>query len=822
MRAWRIRGLEIWLAGVLAAVAFSVAGMVRGTFPFGAASRSTNDLGTQYVPFFAHLWDVLHGQAQGDLFFNWQSGFGVGFWADYGVDLGSPLSLLVGVFPRDRIDLAVFVITVAKLALAAAAMAAYLIRMRPGPRWLAALLGASYGLCGWAIDDGAYVPMWLDGLIALPLFCLVAEWSIKRQHRILGVTVVALFWMSNFYTAYMATIAGGLVLLARILAGDLRWPDRFRAVLRHGVTVVLGIAASAPILLPVVKANGLAAPSPSGTFIPVPFETFLARLIPLTEGVGRSASLYVGTAAFLLALSLPFNGTVAARTRIVWTLLAVALGASFLWEPTHVVWHGFDSPNGSQYRQAFVLCAVLVILAWLSAADRPPSWIALTSATLLLTALGFYVQDHKFLTRHSLHVLALSAAALVVAMLALRHLRRHRATALLAGVGLIAVAAAELTYSAVVVDDRRSDILGASAPAWGARQQALRDSVTAANGWPNYRTDPGTTTTPNDPMLLGGQGPGFYSSLLPETLSHTLTGLGFGWSGYGRASYTMDNPVTNAIFSIGARLDRAEATIRLDTPPLVTVRPEPLPETPANTTAYAIQERLLGARVYEVPQYQATKVSRGTQNLSATCRPGSTVYLHLPNAWGTARLTGGNWLPLTAARRPGVYTSSAMVELGKVPVSGLVAVEVRGKRMAADLAEGALGCLDADRLAKAIATLEANGAVAVQAGGHSIRATLKSGSTGIAVIGTGRLPGWRCSTDDGEWKEPADYGGLLAVELPGPTRTISCDYQPPGLELGLAVGGGAVLITLALALSPLLWRRRRSSASRNENAALGR
>ena len=802
---------KVWLAAAVAAVAFAVAGLVRGTFPFGSASRSTNDLGSQYVPFFAHLRDVLHRQAQGDLFFNWQSGFGVGFWADYGVDLGSPLSLLVAIFPRERIDLAVFVITVLKLALAAAAMAAYLIRIRRGPRWLAGLLGASYALCGWAVDDGAYVPMWLDGLIALPLFCLVAEWSLQRRHRILSVAVIAVFWISNFYTAYMATLAGGLILLARVLTSDQPWLDRLRAVLRHVLTVALGVAAAAPVLLPILKANSLATPSPPGVFNPVPMEDFLARLIPLSEGVGRSASLYVGTAALLLALSLPFNGSVAARTRAVWTVLAVALGASFLWEPTHVIWHGFDTPNGSQYRQAFTLCAVLVIAAWLSAADRAPSWIALTAAGALLVVLALFTRDSPLLNQYSVRLLALSAAAVIVALLIRRYLPLHRAPTVLAGIGLIAVIGAELTYTAVVVDEQRGKMLGASVSPWGTRQQAFRDAITSTDNWPRSRTDPATPTTPNDPLLLGGQGPGYYSSLLPETLSHTLTELGFGWTSYGRGSYSMSNPVTDAIFSIASRLNADDnTTSHAEVPPLVTVRPSSLPAAPDNSSAFANQERLLGSAVYDVPKYKATKGGDELLRLTASCQPGSIAFLHLPRVWGEARLVEGEWFPLTAARRPGINTSSAMIKLGQVPASGVVAVDLKVRAApSSNLGEHAVGCLDPARLTKAIAALSAGGAVKVQAGGHSIHATLRPGSTGIAVIGTTRQPGWRCSTDDGPWKEPANYGGLLAVELPGPTRKVSCDYRPPGIELGLAIGGGAVLFTLALASAGVLWRRRR-------------
>lgn len=798
-------------AGALAALGFVVAGMFRGTYPFGDASRSTNDLGAQYVPFFAHFWDVLTGNAQGDMLFNWQSGFGVGFLADYGVDLGSPLSFLVVLFPRDDIDLAVFVITTLKLALAAAAMAALLRRMRPGPWWLAAALGASYGLCGWAIDDGAYVPMWLDGLIALPMFCLVAEWSITRKHRILSVAVVAVFWVSNFYTAYMATIAAGLILLARVLTSELSWLDRLRAVLRHVLATILGLALSAPILIPLFKANALATPSPSGNFVPVPLENFFSRLIPLSEGVGRGPSLYVGTAALLLAATLPFNGSVKAVTRITWTLLAVLVGASFLWKPTHEVWHGFDIPNGSQYRQGFVLCAILVIAAWLSVADRAPSWIALTGGTALVVTLAICTQHSPLLTNGSIIVLSCSGALMLLVLLAMRYAGRPRLVVIVAGVAVLAAVGVEITWTAIVVDEQRNKILSASAPQWGAEQTDLANKVREASGWPQYRTDPGTSLTPNDPVLLGGQGPGYYSSLLPASLNRTLTELGFGWQGYGRASQELDNRVTDAIFSIGARLHDGTMK-RTEVPPLVTIHPKPVDNAPQPDSAFAFQERLLGAKVYDVPEYRGRKVEEGVVSLTATCPVGSIVYLTLPRVSGMARLGGteSDWQEFSAPRRPGITTSSPMIELGQTPASGVAVAEIKILDASGRFPPGgALGCLDQTKLTAAIADLRASGPTKVSVGGHSIAATLRPGSTGLAVVSVPRVDGWRCSVDGGKAQEPTDLGGLLAVQLPGPSQELSCSYRPPGLGVGLAAGAGGVVITLTLAL--FSWRRRRTS-----------
>ncbi|MEV5968265.1 YfhO family protein [Kribbella sp. NPDC051952] len=807
------------VAGLLVAAVFTASGIIRGTYPFGSLSRSTNDLGTQYIPFFAHLWDILHGRAQGDLLFNWQSAFGVGFLADIGVDLGSPLSLLVGLFPRDQIDLAVYVITVLKLSLAAAAMAVLLLKMHPGPRWVAATLAASYGVCGWAIDDGAYVPMWLDGLIALPMFFLVAEWSLRRTNRLLSVLVVAVFWLSNFYTAYMATIAGGLYLLARLLTSDLRVMGSLRALVRHGISFVLGMALVAPILLPVLTANDVATPSPSGVFRASPLDIFLSRLLPLSEGVGRTASLYVGTVALLLALTMPFNRFVPWRTKLVWIITTAALALSFRWAPTQEMWHGFDTPNGSQYREAFVLCGVVVVLAWQAVAHRLPGPIALLCGGALLVVIAVLSDGSSLLTEHWMSVLIGSGAVTLVVFGTIWGIRRipkvRRArwpVAVAFGI-LMVVVAVETTWTAVVTDEQRAKVLGASAAPWDDKQTQRANTIRDAGGWPRYRADPGTSVTPNDPMLLGGQGAGFYSSLLPKSLNETLTGLGFGWAGYGRASHDLDNPVTDAIFSIGAHLEPGPGgpkVTKFNVPPLVTVRRR-LGATAASNP-YDAQDRLLGTDVYEVPEYKGTRFETGDVKLVSKCAPGSIAFLYMRRVGGRVRLTGGEWRELSATRRPGINTSSAMVQLGVVPKDGVVLMEINfGEAPQGIPPTGAIGCLDQQALARTIRRLTASGATDVEVGGHSISATLPKGSTGYAVVAAPKVDGWKCSAGDGKARTPRDYGGLIAVPLTENADRIDCTFTPPGLRRGLAIGAASALLTLGIVLFGWGWRRRRSA-----------
>ena len=155
---------------------------------------------------------------------------------------------------------------------------------------------------------------------------------------------------------------------------------------------------------------------------------------------------------------------------------------------------------------------------------------------------------------------------------------RRGAVALLVGAVLV-----EVTMSSVAIDVARGKILSAADP-WGQEHDEIRSLVQSADDWPQQRSAPGAAMTVNDPMLIGGQGPQYYSSTIPDAISKELIGLGFGYSSYGRATLDPQNPVVDAAFSVGARVvvDKDSDTGDGDAPrlvkneyvaPLVTVRP---------------------------------------------------------------------------------------------------------------------------------------------------------------------------------------------------------------------------------------------------------
>ena len=778
------------VAALAAGLTFVLSGILRHTYPFGDRPRSTNDLGQQLVPMYAHYRDVLTGHG-GDLFFNWSSGFGVPFLGDFMAYVGSTLSWITMLMPRDRVDLALFLVDVLAIGLAAGAMTAYLRYLRPGPAWPAVIAGVSYGACGWAIDDAAYMSVWLNGMVAFPVICLLCEWILRRRSALSFLVtslVVALLWTSHFYTVYMAMIGAALVVVARLLADDatVSWRHRLTGALRCFVAIGLGTGLAAPLLLPTFEAVRAARPSPDVVFQPVHPLTFLARLLPGSEGVGTTPGLAVGTVMLLLAVSLPFNRLVPARERIVWTATVVLTMLSLQIRITHEIWHGFDAPNGSPYRQAFVVAGLLVIVGWISwsAGIRTVLTVAAPmGAVLLLYVVSWDVRSTTRATHLVVPVLVVVALGAWFLSRSPRWVRRGAAAVLVAAVFV------EVSLSSVAIDERRSKILSAKAP-WGAEHTALRSLVTSAADWPTYRTAPGAEQTVNDPMLIGGQGPQYYSSTMPDRVSQQLLDLGFGYSSYGRALVDPRNPVVDAIFAIRSRVvGRLE---RYDVPPLVTVRPATAWSS-SDPGPFGAQESALGADVYTVPRVR-------TENghvLLASCAPGSEIWFAAPEFVGSVLVAGRGWVVNLSAKvkSPGVYAGAPLLRVGTVGADGVAAVPIRLSPRAT-LPSSPIGCLDRSRLATAVHTLTPPSPPAVDVSGHAVRIRLHPSDTSASlVIATIRIEGWRCSVDNGPAHTPDNRAGLLAVLLPAGASTVSCTYHPPGLSQGLAIAALVVLLT---------------------------
>ncbi|KQV17383.1 MULTISPECIES: YfhO family protein [unclassified Kitasatospora] len=820
------RRAESAAAGLAAGIsmgAYCLAMAVHGTYPFGDRSRAVNDLGDQSVPFHAHLWDLMHGNTTGDLLFNWNSGYGAPFLADFFSYLMNPFSWLVGLFPRSAVNFPVFLVTLLSIGLGTAVMTRFLGRLHPGSGRLRALLAVGYGLCAWVLDEGSADPMWMWGLVSLPLLCLAGDWCLRGRHWVLGSLAVAVAWAGNYYTGAMATLGAGLVLLLRVLLLTERPVlARLKVLGRAAAMVLLGVLLAAPVLTVGLKASRAAQPAPLETYDGPPGLTdYLAQLLPGGRSDHPMPNIFVGILGLLLVATLPFNRRVRARERIGWYALLLLVGASFVWEPTVLLWHGLTLPDGSPYRAAFVLSGLLVMAAWVSLSHRPDLFALVGGAGVLgLIALLGHGQSS---VRTSTWVLLSVGGVLVLGALWLleRGTARKAVCALLA-LGVLA-GATYSTYSVAVIRDQLPSFRPRTTVS--AQSSAAYQVIQQADDWPNSRTDPGPHEfTANDPLLLGGEGGSYYSRHLPRTTAELLHDLGAGWYRQGRHTLSPADPVGRALFGVTTYLESSSApdgftAEQAPAVPLITVQPTgPAPDT---SSVWARQQALLGATVYRVPQLTptagpaptlhgssgwsipATPVGGTGTAFEGSCLPGDQVFFYGPWFNGTVLGLGTTY----AGHGLQPMTAMPIRLLGDAPADGRFALELR-TGAAAQIPAQPVGCLDRTALSAALA--RPNGVTAVHSTGHSVSAELPPGSTGTALISVPAVDGWQCAVGDGLEQPAPSVLGMIGVPLGTGASRLSCTYRPPGLLPGAAMSGAALAVLVGVALVTLLRRRARA------------
>ncbi|MET9362043.1 YfhO family protein [Streptomyces sp. NPDC006632] len=817
------------LSAVISMGAYCLAMAAHGTYPFGSRSRAVNDLGNQFVPFHAHLWDLLRGNTSGDLLFNWSSGYGVPFLGDFFTYLMNPFSWLVALFPRDQVEVPVFLVTLLSAGLAAFLMTVLLGRLRPGSPWLRALLSVGYAVSAWMISDGFSDPMWMWGLAAFPLLGIASDWCLRGRHWILGTLLVFTAWAGNFYIAAMATIGMGLVFVVRLLLEDTPAGQRLNALLRAGAMTATGVLLAAPVLTVGLKASKLSQPAPDATYPGPPgYADYLAHLLP-GGLLAPAPQVSVGILPLLLVFTLPFVRRVPGKERIAWCVLLVLVALSYTWTPTILLWHGLAMPNGSPYRASVALTAMLVIVAWMALARRPRplellGGAAVTAVVVALGARSIYMVRASWL-------LTIGGGALVLVLLVLLYRHRGDRGPRIALTGLLActvfVSTAYTVFSVTSIRD--SSAWWAPKRTLDAHSLAARDAVTAHADWPATRSDTGPHEfANNDPMLLGGEGGSYYSSYVPARTAEALHSLGAGWYIQGRHTLSFTDPVGRAILGVGSYLDWAknpDGFVRrsVAAPPVVTLRPgAPTDAHADDASVFARQERVLGTTVYDVPALTpaggpaATTRPNGERRLpgnetgskwtsfSASCTPGTQAYWYAPWYAGSVQALGRTQEQHGRA----TMTSNTLLALGTVPATGKFTVAL-GTHKVQDIPAFPVGCLDPAKLKAAVQELKATAPVKVTAGGHSIAATFREGTTGTAVISTPAAAGWMCSVDGGAARPPATLGGLMAVSLDDGGTRVSCSFRTPGLTSGLLASGLALMVLIAVGVGGAL--RTRSS-----------
>ncbi len=344
---------------------------VFGVHPFGDMSVLVLDLNGQYVYYFENLRDVFHGN--GSPFISWSrnlSGEILGMYAYY---LASPFTLIPMLLPRSMMTEALLIMQLFKVGTASVTFNWYLRKSKGCRTSTAGIFCILYALMGYMVVQ-LMNPMWLDGLIYLPLIVYGIEKIIDDNGWLSFIIPLALMYMAHFYIGWMITFFSIIYFLYYYFAGKKNYVHSFKSFFLSGVKFALGgvLAAmtAAWVLLPLYYSLSLGKfefSNPSYELkTQFDFIDFFKNVLPNVYDTCRpegSPVVYCGVLTVILIPLFFLNSKIRFRQKTGMGAVLLSVLISMYLSTADLAWHGFQVPNWLPYRYSFTFSFVLLVMA---------------------------------------------------------------------------------------------------------------------------------------------------------------------------------------------------------------------------------------------------------------------------------------------------------------------------------------------------------------------------------------------------------------------------------------------------------------------------
>lgn len=394
----------IFIAFLVPALILVLAFAVTGIYPFGENQIAVIDMYHQYVPFLSELQYKLQGG--GSLFYTWNGAGGSNFWnliAYYGA---SPLNLLLALFPKALIMEAVTVILIIKIGLAGSFMALYLRYTEKQCSIMTSAFASLYALSSYVMAY-YWCIMWMDAVALLPL-CILGLHKLMDEGKFVMYTVsLAVIVFCNYYIAIMVCIFilcyYPVLYFIKVKNGGVR-----KCLITTGKAVgasLLGVAMSAVMLLPTYISMQhtyyISAEMPEEWYVYNDALDILNQLLPNADLTFREGlpNLYCGLIVVILLVIYIISKTISFREKALNLGFLTFMFFSLQLNKLDFIWHGFHFPNQLPYRYTFVICFLLVGIAY-RAFKKTDEVRIKTLWTIFAAGLGYYLLAQKILDEH--------------------------------------------------------------------------------------------------------------------------------------------------------------------------------------------------------------------------------------------------------------------------------------------------------------------------------------------------------------------------------------------------------------------------------------
>lgn len=415
LKNWIVRNRVYLIAFAIPAALTYLAYAIFGLYPFGEESVLCLDLNGQYVYYFEALRDAFWGD--GSIFYNWSRNLSGEFMGIIGYYLASPFTLIVLLLPEKFMLSSLLIMQLCKLGAAGVTFNYFLQKRRGVQPYPSLLFSTMYAMMAYAVIQ-LIDPMWLDGIVFLPLIMLGIEYLVDDGRRLHYIIPLAIMCVANFYIGYMICFFVILYFLFYLFLGSdkkRKGYDYFTAFVRIAYSSLIALACAAFMLLPVYNALKLGKfeftdPDYSFRFQSFPLSKtllesaqdspllvflcdlldMLPQLLPAqydSVNVQGKPEIYCGLLTVVLLPLFYLNKNISRKKKIGYSALIFVMIMCMLITPVDMMWHGGQVPNWLPFRYSFLLSFVFLSMAATAFANLE----GIKKKHLLGTAIGLIV-----------------------------------------------------------------------------------------------------------------------------------------------------------------------------------------------------------------------------------------------------------------------------------------------------------------------------------------------------------------------------------------------------------------------------------------------
>ena len=837
-----------FFAFLFPAIVLLVAFAIVGIYPFGEKSVLAVDFSSQYVYFFDYLRSVISGKE--GLFYNWSGSLSGGFFGTFAYYLASPFNIIPLLFPQEKLTEGLLVMLLAKTGSAGLAMSFFLKKHRKYSEFTSLLFAVMYGICGYTAAN-TINPMWLDGVIVLPLIIAGIERLCKKRGFLLYTLSLFFGIIANYYVGYMLCVFSGLYFIYYILSRKIALRKRkigifalssLSAVLLSGFMIM-------PAFLPLFEGKL------DGGLDRVEFrECFnimdgLLKFFPTVydgQGWGGLPFIYCGLFALIFAIAYFFCGKFALRERLSGGIFCGLLLFSMYFKPLDNLWHGGRAPVWFEHRYSFVLIFLLIILGAnafeninkLNAKHLGAAFFILLG--ILLIANGF--KEKEFLNAHLIVLFSLISLAIISTSAAVVKKYPKSKTAKIIVVSFVCIELYANTQSYVFgINNRFGYKNRADYVEQVGEMRELSNSI-KQNDSGFYRIEKTFHRAFNDNIGAGIYGVSFSSSVYNTNVLKMMKKLGFSQFDW-HTRYNGSTMLTDDIFGIKYIMSKNEKLVPYDEKNGIIYE-----NSDALSIAFLADGKIIDSKFssispFEFQQDLASALSRETENIFTQItdfhysgknitkngieykktdknRESSVVFSFVAPKSGPVYA----YFPTKYERTCGLYVNGEYLRdyfggfqhntayLGNFSEGERVVAELRLKQDEVYINEAIFCVLDEKALENFTAKIPKNTIEKIGNYTVSVKVNAKNDCALFTTIPLEK--GWTAYIDGKKCEiSTAVNDTLMCVKVPQGEHTITLKYFPEGLAAGLILtAGGALLLAGMIALRILKQRGRKKFA----------